>query len=101
MLNIKPLSTPLQKIAQLELGEIPERIPTDLENFKQWIGQQPHLRTCQDDQFLIQFLRGCKYSQERAKEKLDRYYSLMTKYPGIFSVTDVDDAVFRKNHNVG
>uniref|UniRef100_A0A1I8MQN8 CRAL-TRIO domain-containing protein n=1 Tax=Musca domestica TaxID=7370 RepID=A0A1I8MQN8_MUSDO len=101
MLNIKPLSKPLQKIAQLELGEIPERIPTDLENFKEWIGQQPHLRTCQDDQFLIQFLRGCKYSQERAKEKLDRYYSLMTKYPEIFSVTDVDDAIFRKHHNVG
>lgn len=101
MAAIKPLTEHLQKVAIKELAEVPSRIPEDLQALKTWIKQQPHLRARMDDQFLIQFLRGCKYSLERAKEKLDLYFTLKSKYPQMFAPTDVDDPNFRLMHNLG
>lgn len=101
MAQIKPLSEELQKIAIEDLHEVPSRIPEDLQALKTWIAQQPHLRVRTEDQFLIQFLRGCKYSLERAKEKLDLYYSLKTKYPTMFAPTDVDEPRFKEIHDLG
>ncbi|XP_019890833.1 alpha-tocopherol transfer protein-like [Musca domestica] len=101
MPQIEPLTPELQKIAMEELGEVPDRIPQDLMALKTWIEQQPHLRARTDDQFLIQFLRGCKYSLEKAKVKIDLYFSMKTKYPQMLAVTDVDDARFKEIHNTG
>uniref|UniRef100_A0A1I8Q6M1 CRAL-TRIO domain-containing protein n=1 Tax=Stomoxys calcitrans TaxID=35570 RepID=A0A1I8Q6M1_STOCA len=101
MANIRPLSEELQKIAIEELGEVPSRISADLKALKTWIEQQPHLRARTEDQFLIQFLRGSKYSLERAKEKIDLFYSLKTKYPEMFGAIDVDEPRFREIHNLG
>lgn len=39
-----------------------------------------------DDQWLVAFLRGCKYSLERTKEKLDLYYSLRSTAPEMYNV---------------
>ncbi|XP_013105428.1 alpha-tocopherol transfer protein-like [Stomoxys calcitrans] len=101
MAQIKPLSAELQKIACDELEEIPSRIPEDLATLKLWIQQQPHLQARTDDQFLIQFLRGCKYSLEKAKAKIDHFHAMKTKYPQFFSPTNVDDVIFRECHNLG
>ncbi|XP_005189925.2 retinol-binding protein pinta [Musca domestica] len=101
MAQIKPLNAELQKLAIDELGEVPARIADDLQALKLWIQAEPHLRARTDDQFLIQFLRGCKYSLERAKEKIDLFYSLKTKYPSMFGSIDVDDGKFRTIHNMG
>uniref|UniRef100_A0A1I8MTM3 CRAL-TRIO domain-containing protein n=1 Tax=Musca domestica TaxID=7370 RepID=A0A1I8MTM3_MUSDO len=99
--HIKPLDSALQKIATEELSEVPSRIAEDLESFKLWIEQQPHLKARTDDQFLIQFLRGCKYSMERAKVKIDLYYTLKTKFPQMFGVYDVDDRQLRRMCRLG
>ncbi|XP_013101463.2 retinaldehyde-binding protein 1 isoform X2 [Stomoxys calcitrans] len=101
MANIKSLPAELQKIAIEELNEVPSRIPQDLETLRTWIKQQPHLRARTDDQFLIQFLRGCKYSLEKAKEKIDLFFTLRTKYPDMFGFTDVDDPKFKQYFNLG
>lgn len=101
MLNIIPLTDNLQKVANLELGEVPERTPEDLQALKLWIQQQPHLKPCTDDQFLIQFLRGSKYSLERAKEKLDLFYTLKSKYAELFTVCDVDNERFQEILQLG
>lgn len=81
MVNIRPLSPALQKKAIEELNEDPERIPKDLETFREWIKKSSHLKARDDDQFLISFLRGCKYSLERAKQKFDLYHTLKTHIP--------------------
>lgn len=96
MVQIKPLPVELQKVANDELGEIPSRIPEDLTTLKLWIQQQPHLHARTDDQFLIQFLRGCKYSLEKAKEKIDHFHALRNKCPDLFGVYDVDDEKLRE-----
>ncbi|XP_013105392.2 alpha-tocopherol transfer protein-like [Stomoxys calcitrans] len=101
MANIKPLSEELQKIACEELNEVPSRIPEDLAALRQWLQLQPHLKVRDDDQFLVQFLRGCKYSLEKAKEKIDLFYSLKSRYPEMFNTTDVKEEEFRKFHRLG
>ncbi|EDW93406.1 alpha-tocopherol transfer protein-like [Drosophila yakuba] len=99
--QIRPLTPELQKAAKEQLKEDPERLEADLQAFKTWIEQQPHLNPRMDDQFLVAFLRGCKYSLERAKSKLDKYYTLKTKYPDYFLVSDTKDSKFREIHQTG
>ena len=93
---IRPLNENLQKVAQEELNEDPKLIESDLQAFKEWIEQQPHLKARTTDQFLIAFLRGCKYSLEKAKLKLDNYYSLKEKYPDFLKRPNMEDEKFRK-----
>lgn len=75
-LNIRPISKELQAKAEKELFEDPARIEKDVEALRQWIQKSPHLKARCDDQNLVNFLRGCKFSLERAKEKLDMFYTV-------------------------
>ncbi|XP_075166390.1 alpha-tocopherol transfer protein-like [Haematobia irritans] len=88
---VRPLPPSLQDIAVKELNEDPSRVADDIEALKTWINQQPHLRARTEDQFLLSFLRGSKYSLEKAKSKIDKYYTLRSKYPELFSLRDVDN----------
>ncbi|GAB0090858.1 hypothetical protein DMENIID0001_056260 [Sergentomyia squamirostris] len=88
MANIRPLSEPLRIKAEKELNEVPERIDEDLNALKTWIGKQPHLRCRMNDQFLVGFLRGCKFSLERAKEKIDLFYSTRTNFKELMTNWD-------------
>lgn len=81
MLKIRPLHPSLQQKAIDELGEEPDRIQKDLDAFREWIKKSPHIKSRNDDQFLVNFLRGCKYSLERAKQKFDLYHTLKTHIP--------------------
>ncbi|KAH8242078.1 hypothetical protein KR026_000483, partial [Drosophila bipectinata] len=99
--QIRPLTPELQKAAIEQLKEDPDRLEADLQAFKTWIDQQPHLNPRMDDQFLVAFLRGCKYSLERAKSKLDKFYTLRTKYPDYFRVTSTTEGKFREIHQTG
>ncbi|XP_073845991.1 retinol-binding protein pinta-like [Musca autumnalis] len=100
-MGIRPLPEPLQKVAIEELNEDPKRVEADLANFKEWILQQPHLKARMDDQFLIAFLRGCKYSLEKAKVKLDNFYCLREKYPDLLKRPDLEDPKVRELLKLG
>ncbi|XP_053623850.1 uncharacterized protein LOC128682872 [Plodia interpunctella] len=80
---IRELSPELAKIAREELNEKPTQIEEDLRSLKEWIHKQPHLIARTDDQWLVGMLRGCKFSLERVKKKLDLYYTLKTTAPDI------------------
>ncbi|KAM3959078.1 alpha-tocopherol transfer protein-like [Aphomia sociella] len=86
MTSIRPLPAELAEKARLELNEDPNRISGDIQHLKEWIAKQPHLRARTDDQWLLTFLRGCKFSLERTKEKLDLYYALRTTAPDLFKI---------------
>ncbi|XP_050361886.1 uncharacterized protein LOC126781107 [Nymphalis io] len=80
---IRELSPELAKIAKNELNENPTQVASDLQNLKEWISKQSHLRARTDDQWLIALLRGCKFSLERVKAKLDLFYTLRTTAPEV------------------
>ncbi|VVC91869.1 unnamed protein product [Leptidea sinapis] len=89
-MNIRPLIPELAEIACRELNEDPKRIESDVQHIKDWISKQPHLRARTDDQWIVTFLRGCKYSLERTKEKLDLYYSFRSLAPELFRIRTTD-----------
>lgn len=91
-LNVRPLSAELATKAQKELNEVPSRLADDVQALRDWIAKQPHLRARTDDQFLVSFLRGSKHSLERAKEKLDLFYTIRTSLSGIFADNDPTSA---------
>ncbi|KAL0849060.1 hypothetical protein ABMA28_013422 [Loxostege sticticalis] len=93
--TIRPLSAPLLKKAKKEINEDPKRVDSDIEALRTWLSKQPHLQSVQPtDQWLIAFLRGCKFSLERSKEKMDMYYTLKTIVPEFFANRDpLDDRI--------
>lgn len=93
---VRTLTEALQNVANKELNEDPARIEINLQEFRTWIEQQPHLKARTEDQFLIAFLRNCKYNLEEAKLKLDNYYALKEKYPEFLKRPSMDDEKFRK-----
>uniref|UniRef100_A0A1B0AU12 CRAL-TRIO domain-containing protein n=1 Tax=Glossina palpalis gambiensis TaxID=67801 RepID=A0A1B0AU12_9MUSC len=101
MLQIRVLNEDLQRKAKEELNEVPTRIYEDLKALRKWIEEQAHLYANIDDQFLIAFLRGCKYSLEKAKKKIDSYYTLKSAFPTLCNVTNVDSARFREIFRLG
>lgn len=88
MINVRPLSPALSALAEKDLNETPERLVSDLKLLKEWIKQSPHLRVRTDDQFLVTFLRGCKFSMEKAKQKFDLYHTVRTFMPEVMMNRD-------------
>ncbi|CAK1590112.1 unnamed protein product [Parnassius mnemosyne] len=77
-----------QKIRE-ELNEKPENNARDLAHIKEWLKQEPHLPDEIDDQCIMTFLRGCKFSLEKTKRKLDMYFTMRTAVPEFFENRDV------------
>lgn len=80
-LKIRELSPALQKVACEQLFEEPDKIIDSVKILREWIAKSPHLRARTDDQFLVTFLRCCKYSIEKTKAKIDLFYTLRTHMP--------------------
>lgn len=76
----------LEKKAVDELGESPKRLKEDIETLRTWIAKSPHLHNNvkEDDEFLTMFLRGCKFSLERTKEKIDMHFTIRGNLPSWF-----------------
>jgi hypothetical protein len=88
MINVRPLTPALAALAEKDLNETPERLVSDLKALREWIRQSPHLHVRTDDQFLVTFLRGCKYSLEKVKQKFDLYHSVRSLMPEVMMNRD-------------
>ena len=79
----------LIEASKTDLGEDPGRLAEDLKTIKNWISKSPHLHSIkQDDAFLTAFLRGCKFSLEKTKEKLDFHFTVRGNLPTWFDNWD-------------
>lgn len=111
MLLIQP-SDEMSKLIRKELNENVDTREKDLEIIKEWLTKQPHLPgfdgnfkvlidynfsnqlgidTCKfsDDQRIMTFLRGCKFSLEKCKRKIDMYFTMRALVPEFFSNRDI------------
>jgi len=67
----------LLRAAQADLGEDPKQLEDKIRILREWADKSPHLQLInKDDKLLRTFLRGCKFSLERTKEKVDFYFSV-------------------------
>jgi len=79
----------LRDSANKQYGETPELLESSLKDLKTWLTKSPHLHSIQqDDKTLEMFLRGCKFSLERTKEKLDTFHSIKGNIPEWFDDWD-------------
>lgn len=85
MVNIRPISKELALKAEKELFEKPERIQEDVDALRAWIEKTLYLKARTDDQTLVNTLRACKYSLEKAKAKIDTYYTIRTAFNEAFA----------------
>lgn len=85
---IRELSPELAERAKKDLGEDPARRQDDIDHIKTWLTKQSFLNAYTDDQWILTFLRGCKFSLERTKAKLDSYYTMRTLLPEFFTNRD-------------
>ncbi|CAH0404715.1 unnamed protein product [Chilo suppressalis] len=97
---VRQLPSALAKMAVEELNEDPKRMAADIEHIKKWLEKQPHIRARTDDQWLVAFLRGCKYSLTRAKEKLDYHYTVRNTAKDLFRISH-KDALFTEIIDLG
>ncbi|CAK1549782.1 unnamed protein product [Leptosia nina] len=91
---IRKLHPLLAAKAREELNEDPLYIDEYLSSLREWISTQPHLRVRTDDQWLVTFLRGCKYNLEKTKAKLDLYYTLRTVAPEVYCLRYSDPKIY-------
>ncbi|XP_013184164.1 alpha-tocopherol transfer protein-like [Amyelois transitella] len=84
----QPTGEMWQKIRE-ELNENADTKDADLAHIKEWLKKEPHLPDEWDDQRIMTFLRGCKFSLEKTKRKLDMYFTMRTAVPEFFTDRDV------------
>lgn len=90
MIFVQP--TPAQRVSIREELREPENeadIDRDIALIREWLQTQPHLPKDMDDGRLRTFLRGCKFSLEKVKTKLDMYYTMRNAVPEFFSDRDI------------
>ncbi|XP_066148906.1 alpha-tocopherol transfer protein-like [Euwallacea fornicatus] len=83
------------------LNEDVDRRQSDLEHIKEWLLKQPHLPDTWDDSRLMTFLRGCKFSLEKTKRKLDMYFTMRTACPEFFANRDITRPELRHIASLG
>ncbi|XP_042230145.1 alpha-tocopherol transfer protein-like isoform X5 [Homarus americanus] len=89
------LSEELQKRAKEEINEDPERRAEDIQHIRDWLKHQPHIKARTDDWTILRFLRGCKFSLQRTKEKLDMFYTCKSLCPEWYKNRDPQDKKMR------
>lgn len=100
-MSVRQLPENLQKRAEEELNETPQRSKDCIQHIKDWLSKQPHLNINPDDQLILSFLRGCKFRTEKTKEKIDYYYSTKTLYYEVFLNRDPSSDEIQKTLNAG
>lgn len=92
MTEIRELSNELLEVSKKELHEVPEKIAVDIESIRDWMKQNPHLQLRSDTQFLVAFLRGCKFNLDKVKQKLELFYTVRQNSPEIMAHRNPNDA---------
>ena len=106
---ISKLDAPAIKRVTDALGEDDSRRKHTIRTIREWLQKQPHLRHCEmgtnselfilsnwllifhnftEDRNILAFARGCKYSIEKTKRKLDLMLTMRSALPEFFSGCD-------------
>ena len=54
-----------------------------------------------DDDFILMYLRGCKYSLEKVKKKIDMWHTVRTHCPDLFDGWSYKDAKMKELIHAG
>lgn len=88
MQTVRPTSSELAVVAERELNEDPTQLRSHLEVIRTWLSEHDTIQGELSDQILLSFLRGCKFSLEKAKQKLALFYRIRTGLPEVVQNRD-------------
>ncbi|XP_037951321.1 uncharacterized protein LOC119682052 [Teleopsis dalmanni] len=91
MAHIRPLNSELAKVARVELNENENNIQENIIKLREWIVGQTYLKARTDDQFLLAFLRFCKYNLQNAKIRIEYYYTYKSTGMEVLKVRHIDE----------
>jgi len=74
----------VKEIARVELRETPDVVQAAVEEMRELTQAETNLHVPATDEFLIAFLRPCKYYPKSAFERMKKYYKLKQKHPNLF-----------------
>ncbi|EFA04911.1 retinol-binding protein pinta [Tribolium castaneum] len=88
-----------QRLAILaHFGKTAESSKCDVIALKEWCSKQPHLPDVPCDSMLESFLRLSKYNFDKAKSKIDNFYTLRMKMPHLLQIDiNPNSTQLRKN----
>ncbi|KAL0867916.1 hypothetical protein ABMA27_008594 [Loxostege sticticalis] len=92
---VQPSGEMWKKI-RVELNEDVNTRDRDVEAIKEWLRKQPHLPDEWDTQRITTFLRGCNFSMEKCKRKLDMYFTMRAACPEFFTNRDMSRPELRE-----
>ncbi|XP_052894549.1 alpha-tocopherol transfer protein-like [Anopheles moucheti] len=92
MAHIRPISPPLAEVAKHQLNEDATQVESHLKVIRSWLAELDLHTALIDDQFLIAFLRGCKFSLEKVKKKVLLFYQIRSDLPEVIQNRDPHDA---------
>ncbi|KAL1124737.1 hypothetical protein AAG570_001360 [Ranatra chinensis] len=96
-----PISPETAEVAKKELRESPEVIKEGIEKLRELILGEPKLNFKTDDDFLIIFLRPCKYYPASAFDLMKRIADFRAKYSAVVGDLSADiEKAAMLNHNV-
>uniref|UniRef100_A0A182K802 CRAL-TRIO domain-containing protein n=1 Tax=Anopheles christyi TaxID=43041 RepID=A0A182K802_9DIPT len=96
MFNIRPISPQLKEVARQQLNEDESQVDSHLKVIRSWLIELDLQSSLVDDQFLVAFLRGCKFSLEKVKKKILLFYQIRSELPQIIQNRDpLDSDVLR------
>jgi len=79
-LETDPLNAAAQELAEKELRETPENVKKGIEELKEFLKNDPSLSFDTDDDFLLIFLRPCKFYAKSAYELMKRIAEFKQKH---------------------
>ncbi|XP_033154965.1 uncharacterized protein LOC117137569 [Drosophila mauritiana] len=91
MAKIRSLEPELAEVARSQLCEDPSSMVEKIEALRTWIIEQIYLEARTDDQFLVAFLRFCRWDVEEAKKRVLFYYTYKSKERELLKGRQVDD----------
>jgi len=91
MAKIRSLEPELAEVARTQLCEDPSSTVAKIEALRTWIDKQIYLEARTDDQFLVAFLRFCRWDVEEAKKRVLFYYTYKSKERELLKGRQVDD----------
>ncbi|KAF5293981.1 hypothetical protein FQR65_LT10952 [Abscondita terminalis] len=101
MSKISELPNEIHIMAKNELNAVPEQVEQDISYIREWLLKQPHINARTDDHSILIFLRACKFSLEKTKNKLELFYTVKTAFSDTFANRDPLDYkieyFFKKN----
>ncbi|KAF5287374.1 hypothetical protein FQA39_LY15912 [Lamprigera yunnana] len=97
----RKISVDLQARTIKEINEIPNHIEEDINQIREWLAEEQHRKVQFDDDQILGFLRGCQYSLQKTKEKIDFYFTARSFAPKFFQIRDPFAPEIQKIINAG